>query len=135
TKLWRAEHYGSPLEAITREQALGVEQALQATDAHARVHVAYEFRNPLLREVLARIPAHEPVDVVPMYAADSAFTHELSRAAVKRALRGLPRTAPTRVVPALATETLAKLSARLIVRETETRESFGPGWGLVLPAP
>ena len=134
TKLWSAERYGSPLEAVTREQALRLEQALQATGEPARVHVAYEFRNPLLREALARIPADEPVDVVPMYAADSAFTHELSRSAVKSALRGLKRAAPTRVVPALGAEILAELSARHIVQETAARETFGPGWGLVLAA-
>jgi hypothetical protein len=45
--------------------------------------VAYEFRDPLLTTVLDRLPADEAVDIVPMYAADSAFTHEISRATVR----------------------------------------------------
>ena len=49
-----------------------------------RVHVAYEFRDPLLRDVLDSLPAGEPVELVPMYAVESAFTHEISRSAVAR---------------------------------------------------
>ena len=134
-RLWGRERYGSPLEAITREQAQRLAEALGEGGALPwRVHVAYEFRDPLLRQVLARIPGDEAVDVVPMYAADSAFTHALSRAALANALVGLARGAPARVVPALGAEILAELSARHVMRETEARNSHGPDWGLVLAA-
>jgi len=101
-RLWGRERYGSPLEAVTREQAQRLAEALteDGTPAWWRVHVAYEFRDPLVGDVLARIPPDEAVDVVPMYAADSAFTHQLSRAAVARALRRLRRRAPVRAVAA-----------------------------------
>ena len=33
------------------------------------IHVAYEFRDPLLLTVLESLPADEVVDIVPMYAA------------------------------------------------------------------
>ena len=81
-QLWTAEQYGSPLEAITAAQSRGLGDTLrrhQPGDAW-QVHVAYEFRDPLLTTVLDRLPPDEPVDIVPMYAADSAFTHEISRA-------------------------------------------------------
>jgi hypothetical protein len=44
-----------------------------------RIHVGYEFRNPLLIPVLESLPAEDVVDIGPMYVADSAFTHEISR--------------------------------------------------------
>src|SRR5262249_9438400 len=57
-KLWTEEHYGSPLEAITWEQARGLEEVLRADHAEHdwRVHVAYEFRDPLLTTMLDRLP-------------------------------------------------------------------------------
>ena len=77
---WKASGYASPLEPITTAQATRLQEAL--ADDHGgpwRVHVAYEFRQPLLADVLAALPDGEPVWVAPMYAADSAFTHALSR--------------------------------------------------------
>ena len=53
-----------------------------------RAHVAYEYRAPLLTDLVAALPQDEPVWVVPMYAAESAFTHALSREAVARPSRG-----------------------------------------------
>ena len=61
--MWRRYEYSSPLEAITLEQAAQVRQgvARQPGDADWRIHVAYEFRSPLLSEVIARLPAHQSV--------------------------------------------------------------------------
>ncbi len=104
---WREEGYASPLEPITLAQRDAVQQALDAAQPGAwRVHVAYEFRDPILAAVLETLPAGEPVQVVPMYAADSAFTHQLARDAV-RSLNG--RAADVGVLPALDVETQARL--------------------------
>jgi len=137
-QLWTTEHYGSPLEPITREQARGVAAALaqQAPGIDWQVHVAYEFRDPLLLDCVGRIPASEPVDIVPMYVADSAFTHEIARATLRRwtGRVGEARAARVRVMPALDGETFAELSARYVSRELDARGIGGPQWGLVLAA-
>jgi len=113
--LWRRYGYSSPLEAITLEQAAQIRQGVARLpgDADWRVHVAYEFRAPLLADVIARLPAHQAVFVAPMYAADSGFTHELSRRTAQSLLAG--RTAPIVVLPALDVESLADLSAAHVI--------------------
>ena len=75
-RLWTAEQYRSPLEPVTKQQADALEAALNALEpSHDwRVKVAYEFRAPLLKDVLTGIPADEPAVVIPMYAADSGAT-------------------------------------------------------------
>jgi ferrochelatase len=102
------------------------------------VHAAYEFRDPLLTGVLDRIPAAEPVDVVPMYVADSAFTHDLSRGTLAAwAKRRFPdgRPAPARVVPPLDEALFAGISARHVLDEL-SRLGIAPGndWALMLAA-
>ncbi len=133
-RLWKAHGYASPLEPITRAQALAVGDVLNAQQAGPwMVHVAYEFRRPFLDQVLGAIPADEPVWVAPIYAADSAFTHELSRQATAAALRQLARQAPVRVLPALDLERLADISAAHVLAELgET--GTGPEIALVLAA-
>jgi len=133
-RLWRDERYGSPLEAITRAQAARMREALalEAPGERWRVHVAYEFRDPLLPRLLQGLPADEPVDVVPMYVADSAFTHEISRATLRRPA-GVRR-APVRVVPALDAEVAAEIAARHLRRELERLAVGGAEWALVLAA-
>jgi len=137
-QLWTQENYGSPLEAITMEQARGLEEVLRAEDPDQewRVHVAYEFRDPLLTTMLDRLPPDEPVDILPMYAADSAFTHEISRMTVRDWQRrvGPQRGSLVRVLAALDEETLADLSARFIARELEEQRIGGKDWALVLAA-
>ena len=75
-RLWTAESYESPLESLTARQADELWLALTALNPSTdwRVQLAYEFRAPLLRDVLSGIPAHEPAIVVPMYATESGFT-------------------------------------------------------------
>lgn len=138
-RLWSAERYSSPLEPLSRAQAelLAAALAETAPGADWRVHVAYEFRHPLLTEVLAALPGSEPVDVLPMYVADSAFTHGLARSTVERWLRGrsAPRPAPVRVLSPLDPETLAALEAdHVLARLADRGVSPGPEWALVLAA-
>ena len=101
-RLWTAHGYGSPLEAHTLRQAARLRDTLAAAEGGDwRVHVAYEFRRPLLDEVLRGLPGGEPAWVAPMYAADSAFTHALSRETVRQFTSAAPRPAPIAVLPAL----------------------------------
>lgn len=124
-KLWSDERYTSPLEPITRAQAEGLTGALraEAPEVDWRVHVAYEFRDPLLTDFIATLPGGEPVDIVPMYLANSAFTHELSRRTIAQwnRTRGKGRGAPVRVLPPLDEEVLAALGARHVLRQLEAR--------------
>ena len=140
TSTWRAERYASPLEAITVEQAGALARLLAAREPETswRVHVAYEFRDPLLTVVLDAIPAREPVEVIPMYVADSAFTHALSRATLEAWLaRRFPagRPASARVLPPLGEEPLAAISARHVLDEL-ARLGLAPDreWALMLAA-
>jgi protoheme ferro-lyase len=137
-RLWSRERYGSPLEAITSRQARGVADLLRRDDppTHWQVHVAYEFREPRLAATLDLLPADEPVDILPMYAADSAFTHEISRTTVRdwAGHAGADRAARVRVLPALDEAMLGDLSARFIVRALEGRRVGGRDWALVLAA-
>jgi len=96
-RLWRDHAYASPIEAITDAQARALDEALAAgRDGPWRAHVAYEFRTPLLDQVLAAIPAGEPVAVLPMYLAESEFTHDIARG--RLAARGAACTARTMIV-------------------------------------
>lgn len=119
--LWTRNGYSSPLEPITVEQAARLKQALaQQSNDDWTVHVAYEFRVPLLASVIAPLPPNEPIVVVPMYAADSAFTHDLSRTTVEQSGRG--RTAPITVLPPISVDALADVSAHH-VRQLVTPEA------------
>ncbi len=140
TATWRAESYSSPLEACTRDQADALARALAGREPGTRwsVRVAYEFRDPLLTAALDAIPAGEPVDVVPMYVADSAFTHQLSHATIeawqrKRFPAGRP--APVRVLPPLDEERFAEVSARHVLDElAKAGKTPGADWALMLAA-
>ena len=137
--LWRKEKYESPLEPITRAQARGLGEALaaQAPEIEWRVHVAYEFRDPLLPAMLDSIPPGESVDVLPMYVADSAFTHEISRRTVAEWLeRRFPagRPAPVRVVMGPDAEEFATIAAGFVLRQIKARRIGGSDWALVLAA-
>ena len=112
--MWRRSHYTSPLEPITLAQAAQLRNALaHQTDDRWKIHVAYEFRNPLLSSVIEQLPRNELVVVVPMYAADSSFTHDLSRTTVESL--DPQRPAPIIVLPAIDVEVLAKISAEHVM--------------------
>jgi protoheme ferro-lyase len=136
TKLWTQERYTSPLEPITREQAQGLERALAtaAPGTEWRVHVAYEFRDPTLLAVIRTLPDDEPVDVMPAYVADSAFTHQIARDTLARWPGNRARRSPARVLPPLDGTTFADLAARYVIAEATRRGAVGPGWGVVLAA-
>lgn len=113
--MWRREGYVSPLEPITRAQRDELQQALdRAAPGQWRVHVAYEFRDPTLAAVVNALPGEEAAAVVPMYAVDSAFTHQLARDAAARLDR---RAAPIVVVPPLDIQQQATLHVAHIRRE------------------
>jgi protoheme ferro-lyase len=131
SQLWRRHRYGSPLEAITERQARGLSEVLAAADpgAHWRMHVAYEYRDPLLADLVRSLPEDEPVWVVPLYAAESAFTHALSREAVAG------RRGPLFVLGALSPQLLAQAAAAHVLALTNLeREWRGPNVALVLAA-
>ena len=116
-RLWEANGYESPLEPITLAQAAAIRDELEKEQPGTwALHVAYEFRRPLLSEVLGALPGHEPIWVAPIYAADSAFTHELSRQAAMAAAAQRPRDIPVRVLPALDIDLLAEISAQHLLR-------------------
>jgi protoheme ferro-lyase len=137
TRLWTQERYGSPLEPLTREQAVGLQSLLTRRGGadRWRVHVAYEFRDPLLLDRLSTLPADDSVDVVPMYVADSAFTHQLARDTIARWTSRAPRrSAPIHIPPALDETAVIEASAAHVRREIAARGAGGPGWALVLAA-
>lgn len=130
--MWRRNSYHSPLEPITLAQGAQLRDALaQQSNDQWKIHVAYEFREPLLADVITRLPADEAVVVAPMYAADSAFTHDLSRATVA-ALVGR-RSAPIVVLPAIDVDELADISADHVLQSV-CANARQPASALVLAA-
>ncbi|HVP38715.1 MAG TPA: ferrochelatase [Candidatus Saccharimonadales bacterium] len=136
-RMWSAEKYGSPLEAITGRQAALVRAELERLEPGTRweVRPAYEFRDPLLVDAIRALPDGAPVDVVPMYAACSAFTHDLSR----RLLAGLPVGALGRraveVLPPLPEPQLAAVMVNhLLVAMDRLKLRGGADCALVLAA-
>ena len=132
-KLWRRSDYSSPLEPITLAQAAQLRNALaHQTEDRWKIHVAYEFRNPLLSSVIRHIPRKELVVVVPMYAAESTFTHDLSRQTVENL--DMRRPAPILVLPALDGERLAKISADHVMHTLSANQEKTASMALVLAA-
>lgn len=134
---WRAEAYKSPLEPITRRQAERLASALAVLDDGRRwaVHVAYEFRHPLIADVLERLPHDGPVSVVPMYATESAFTHALSREVVAAHLRNRGSARTIRALPAIDVGALADAaSAHVRATVADRPGASGRDVALVLAA-
>jgi ferrochelatase len=130
--LWKKYSYSSPLEPITLTQAAQLRNALaQQTDDPWKIHVAYEFRDPLLSTVIDQLPSDEMVVVAPMYAADSSFTHDLSRTTVA-GLRH--RQAPVFVLPAIDVEELARISADHVMQSLGADSAKAKSSALVLAA-
>jgi protoheme ferro-lyase len=119
-QLWREQQYYSPLEPITERQSRTLAGVLAGAQPNTRwqVHVAYEYRHPLVGETVHGLPADDPVWVVPLYAADSAFTHALTREGAAG------RRGPTYVLGALASHALGEISAAHVLQHTSTE----PGW-------
>ena len=76
TVAWWRESYRSPLEPITRQQARDLQAALGQAKTSFQVSVAYDFRRPLVQDVLSSIElkSNDQLVAVPMYVADSDFT-------------------------------------------------------------
>lgn len=131
--LWRKNEYSSPLEPITLAQAAQLRNALaKQSDDLWEIHVAYEFREPLLSTMVKRLPRNEVVIVVPMYAADSAFTHDLSRTTVENF--DAQRPSPLIVLPAIDVEQLAEISANHIMQSVGPDTASTSSSALVLAA-
>lgn len=129
--LWREHDYTSPLEPITMRQAQVLRDVLAADESADSwsLRVAYEYRAPLLIDVLKEIPAHEHVWVMPLYAADSAFTHELSREAAST------RSGSVSVLGALSPDRLADISAEHVLEHAGKEPDWlGNNVALVLAA-
>ena len=81
-KQWRKEKYRSPLEKISREQVSSLLSILQDRDPsrHYEIRLVFEFRPPLLPEVLSEIENHSPDKIyfLPLYIVDSDFTSGIS---------------------------------------------------------
>jgi len=132
--MWKEAGYSSPIEAETIVQRDLVATALARLDPDStwRAQVAYEFRTPLLEDCIRALPAGEPVCVLPMYLADSAFTHGLAQVKIA------PFVAQGRdvtVAPALSADVLAELSAAHVLATLEARGfAIGPDTALLLAA-
>lgn len=136
-RAWTGEKYSSPLEPITARQADELWIALTAADPACewRVRAAYEFRQPLLSEVLGAIPANEPVYLVPMYATDSDFTHGLSRLTAREFAHSRTYEGAITVLPALDTGRLASICVEHIRQSLAERSGWsGDDVALVLAA-
>jgi protoheme ferro-lyase len=137
TRMWNTERYRSPLEPITAAQCHALRDELNRVDGSIgwRVWPAYEFRRPSLADVVGSLPPGEPVDVVPMYAADSDFTHGLSRATVARLRhRGQPAR-QIHVLPSLDADALGSAAAEHILASLDGKPAWkGPSVALVLAA-
>jgi ferrochelatase len=115
TRLWRKHDYRSPLEPNTLAQAAQLRNALaRHSNQPWKIHVGYEFREPLFLDVIKRLPRKEMVIVVPMYPAASGFTHELSKQSAKYI--DFRRPAPIIVLPPLPVERLAAISAAHVMQ-------------------
>ena len=131
--LWRRHAYGSPLEPITMTQAAQLRKALAGqSDDEWKIHIAYEFREPYLIQALMRLPRNELVVVVPMYAADSGFTHDLSRQSAE--YLDARRPAPIVVLRPLEVERLASISANHVLQMLSAGPERAAGTALVLAA-
>jgi protoheme ferro-lyase len=135
-RMWTEERYASPLEAITLQQVDAVKSALERRDPRTRwdVRAVYEFRDPLMLNFIRGLPQGMPVDIVPMYAACSAFTHDLSRRLIAAASKSLGGR-EVNVLPPLAEDRLAPLMIRHVKETLAARGvQTGPDWALLLSA-
>lgn len=134
TRSWSGYQYTSPLEPITELQRDRVATALAAEQADVdwQVHVAYEFRRPLIADVLRQLPPEDDAVVVPMYAADSAFTHALSREVARP--MNTARAGDIHVAGALPVDALAEVSAAHVLAHTTDNGWRGGDVSLVLAA-
>jgi ferrochelatase len=122
--LWRKHVYRSPLEPITLAQAAQLRNALaRQTQETWKIHVGYEFREPDLFEMLKGLSRREMVIVVPMYAADSGFTHKLSRQSAEYLDKRRP--APIIVLRPLEVEKLASISATHVMQSLPSGIELG----------
>jgi len=129
---WRRHDYGSPLESITQQQAQAVQEALnrERKEMTWRVRAVFEFRKPLfvpcLREL--RTADCERLIIVPLYAAYSGFTAEISLIDFKKFQKRhgdpLPRAKYVLFRPCL--RELADIMAQYILSQLKNADSIDP---------
>ena len=131
--LWRKHDYRSPLEPNTLAQAAQLRNALaRQSPGIWKIHVAYEFREPLLQDVIAAQNPRETVVVVPMYPADAGFTHDLTRRSAEYLDQRRP--APIIVLPPVEVEQLAAISSEHVVHMIAAGSERAEDVALVLAA-
>ena len=131
--MWREHAYSSPLEPITVAQAAQLRDALaRRSSGEWKIHVAYEFRDPLLPALIGQLPPAEPVAVVPMYAADSAFTHALTRSSIGHL--NARRPAPITVLDPIDVDTLIRISVDHVMEQIAANGITPSASALVLAA-
>jgi protoheme ferro-lyase len=142
-RLWRRHSYRSPLEPVTMAQAAQLRNALGRLSQGPlsrgplsrdrwKVHAAYEFREPFLRSLIKHLPRKEPVIIVPMFAADSGFTHDLSRQSAD--FLDARRPAPITVLPAIGVDVLAAISVNHVMHMLDAGPKVAESTALVLAA-
>jgi ferrochelatase len=147
---WQAAGFVSPLEPITRRQAVLLADELNGRvqkdvetgrKMHWEVEPIFEFRNPMLTPRLRELKNRPPdaVFILPAYLIDSEFTDVISRAdieALERREGKLPY--PVHYVSDLAADPrIAQIMAEFIERELERRriaKNELKEWGLLLGA-
>lgn len=123
---WRREEYTSPLDRITYAQCAALSAVLHQVDTSRlyEVCVVFEFKPPLLKDVLTERLAREPsrLLLVPLYLAESDFTHGISRLDLDEfaARRGHPvHPVPEYVTGFSEDDQLVELCARFVREQVE----------------
>ncbi|MEW6234367.1 MAG: ferrochelatase [Candidatus Omnitrophota bacterium] len=129
---WRRYDYGSPLDAITEKQAQAIQEALnrERKEITWRVRAVFEFRQPLFVPCLRDLRASdcERLVIVPLYAAYSGFTAEISLLDYKKFQKrygdSLPRAKYVLFRPCL--RELANIMAEFILSQIKNVEWIDP---------
>lgn len=136
---WQEHGFLSPLEPFTDQTVAALQTELDARTGGGvqhRVSRAYEFRRPMLTDVLPQLHEEgcERFILVPMYVGSGDFTDGMTRLAVAEALPKLTWLQPERITWGLLGDTdptrdrLADVLADHLLQSVRER-------GLVLPAP
>lgn len=144
SKTWKEEGYASPLECITHDQRDLLEPLLKerlGESWHCDVRVVFEFRRPLLPDVMRELAADPPdrLILMPLYVADSDFTSGVSRRDVDSYERQWGKfPAPVDYLSAFSEDDrLVELMARFVMEESEKAGWIGgdrPDTALILGA-